>query len=159
MHLSSVPEAVNQLFFLAALGIWTGGIFVLSIAAPLVFAILDSRTQAGALVAALIGKLNQLKLIGTCVLFVTSVVAYFHWEPEISGTLAARYALIGAMVALASTSAFVIAPALQRLNREIGSIDREEVTPNRRRFGKLHTVNSTVTAMELGCGIAVLYTV
>ncbi len=157
MH--SVPENVNQLFFLLALAVWIGGIFAVAIAAPIIFQVLSSRAQAGQIVELVLRKLNQLKLIGAGMLLVTSVIDYAAWRDDITGALAARYALLAATLVLAAAAALVITPRLQRLNRELERIERNEVTANRRRFDRIHRLNSMVTSIELACAVAVLYTV
>ncbi|MBI3743839.1 MAG: DUF4149 domain-containing protein [Chloroflexi bacterium] len=156
MH--SVGENINQLFFLTALAVWTGGIFVVAIVAPIIFRVAQSRDQAGAIVAAALEQFDRLRLIGTAVLLATSVVHYAKWVDQVNGTLATRYALLAGMVFFAAAVRFVVTPRLQRLNREIGSFDREGRTVNRQRFNDLHRWNSTLTTFELLCGLAVFYT-
>ena len=157
--MTSAPFFVNQLFFLTAVGVWAGAIVVLSAAAPVVFKIEDSRDRAAALVGALLATVNRLKLLCAAVIAATVIVEYLLWRDGVSGRLAARYGLLGGIGAMAAVSAWITTPVLRSLGERVGSFDRAERSAARRRFGDVHTVNSTVTAVELFALVAVFYTV
>ena len=157
--MNSIPEGINQLFFLTGLGLWIGGIVIVAAAAPIIFKILDSRDQAGALVGALLKTFNQVKVLCVAIFLAASLTDYLMWQDGVTGTLAARYALLGAMVVMAVASAAITTPALHALSRKVGSFDKAASSNARRRFGSIHRVNSTSTAIELFRGITVFYTI
>ncbi len=157
--MTSAPFFVNQLFFLTAVGVWAGAIVVLSAAAPVVFKIEDSRDRAAELVGALLATINRLKVLCAVVIAATVILEYVLWRDDVSGRLAARYGLLGGVGAMAAISAWITTPVLRSLGERVGSFDRAERSAARRRFGDVHTVNSTVTAIELFALIAVFYTV
>ena len=157
--MTSAPFFVNQLFFLTAVGVWAGAIVVLSAAAPVVFKIEDSRDRAAELVGALLATVNRLKLLCIAIIAATVVIELLLWSDGVDGRLAARYGLLGGIGAMAAISAWVTTPVLRSLGERVGSFDRAERSAARRRFGDIHTVNSTVTAIELFALIAVFYTI
>ena len=157
--MNSIPEGINQLFFLTALGLWIGGIVIIAAAAPIIFKILDSRDQAGALVGALLRTFNQVKVICIGTFLAASLTDYLMWQDDVTGTLAARYALLGTMIVMAASSAAITTPALHALSREVGSFDKVASSHARRRFGSIHRVNSTITTIEIFCGMTVFYSI
>ena len=157
--MNSAPFFVNQLFFLTAIGLWLGAIVILSAAAPVIFKIEDSRDRAAALVDALLRQINVLKVICIAIIAITTVVEYAGWRDDVSGRLAVRYGLFGAVAGMAAVSAWITTPVLRSLGERVGSFDRAERSAARRRFGDVHTINSTVTAIELFCLVAVFYTI
>jgi Domain of unknown function (DUF4149) len=138
-----------------ALGTWVGAIifFVVGVA-PVAFAVLGNRDDAGALVRVSLGRLHTLGLICAVVFVVASLVA--------GGSLGAlaRPAVLGVilMAALTFTSQNVVMKRMRILQGQMGSVD---ATPAdnalRAEFDKLHNISVRLEGAVLLIGIASIF--
>ena len=156
--MDSIPERLNQVLFLLSLSLWIGGIVIVAAAAPVVFQFSDSRDRASAIVGELLRKFILVKLIAAALIASTSLVDSLKWQHDYTPLLSMRYGLLLAMSALAAVSALITTPVLQALSRQVGSSDRSESGAARLRFDSIHRLNSITTTIEVGCGVAVFYT-
>jgi hypothetical protein len=123
---------------LTVLALWLGAaILVAAVVAPAAFAVLPSRSLAGALVGRI---LPVIFISGIVVALIAAACEMTVSRTQFSIRLTAPLIALAAACAIAQ---FVIAPRIERLRVVAGgSIDAlAETDPNRMLFGKLHAIS------------------
>jgi hypothetical protein len=138
---------------LTMLGIWLGAaILVAAVVAPAAFAILPSRSLAGALV----GRMFPVLFIsGIVVAFIAAACEMTLSRTQFSIRLTSPLIAVAAGCAIAQ---FVIAPRIERIRVAAGgSIDAlAQSDPNRVLFGKLHAISVLLLGVAmLGAAVAI----
>lgn len=119
------------------LAAWLGAAILLSaVVAPAAFAVLPSRTLAGALVGQV---LPPIFLAGIVVALIAVVVD----QPGVGRRHGVRRVALLVVAASCAIAQFVVAPRIERVRRDIGGpVESLAVTdPRRITFGRLHAVS------------------
>ena len=133
------------------LSMWLGAMLITSaVVAPAAFAVLPSRTLAGALV----GRVLPVLFIAAIAIGAATVVASHRVNP--SAVVASVV-----MIAASAIAQFMISPRIERIRTAVGGpIDALGVTdPRRMDFGRLHGISVLLLGLAgLGAVIALVTT-
>lgn len=124
-----------SVFQVIALGVWLGAAAFFSIAvAPALFAVLPSRSLAGAVVGRLLPAILYSGMLIGLIVLVTDTMAGGRWQWR------GRGGLSGLMIVACAVAQFVIGARIEKVRAQIpGAIDDLPLTDARRvAFGRLH---------------------
>ena len=145
MTASTEPRRV-PLPVLLVCAAWLGaGVLVAAVVAPAAFAVLPTRTLAGALVGRVLPVLFYAGLV---------VGALLAWRGRLAARVGGAAAVLGCAVAQ-----FVIAPRIAAVRAAIGgAIDALPIAdPRRAEFGRLHALSVLALGIAmLGAGVALV---
>jgi hypothetical protein len=138
-----------------ALGTWLGSIIYFSFAvAPALFATLQSRDQAGAIVGIALGRLHHLGVIAGVLYLVASIA--LARSPKVF----AQPAIVAVIAMLAFTiiSQHRITPRMAQLRTQMVSVDSTPPeNPLRAEFDRLHKVSVRLEGSVLLFGLIALF--
>jgi len=137
------------------IGSWLGAIIFFSFAvAPGVFAILESRDQAGAVVGFALARLHLLGVVAAIVFLVSSVVLQRSFR-----ALAKPAAIaVVLMLLLTLASSRIVIPRMDSLRAQMGSVEATPyANPLRVEFDKLHGVSVGLEGGVLLIGLVALF--
>lgn len=137
---SMTPMTLTTIVLLAA---WIGAsLLVATVVAPAAFAVLPSRSLAGALVGRVLPVLFWAGLVVGCLVIVASRADGVRRVPLVAGLV---------IVVACTASQMVVGPRIAALRDEIGvAVDALEPSdPRRAAFGKLHALS----VLGLGVGL------
>lgn len=145
-----------RFFMLLSLVMWIGGIvFFAFVVAPALFSILPSRELAGAVVQRSLTSLHWIGIAGALVFLIASTLDALN-TPGVQHGMS-RNILMTIALALTLVSQFGITPAMERLRRDMGTIDMAAAAdPRRVEFNRLHTASTTLEGGVLVLGLATL---
>ena len=138
-----------------ALGTWLGGILFFSFAvAPGVFAILESRDAAGAVVGFALARLHLIGVIAAVAFLLASLLLGRSLR-----ALAKPAALgVAVMLLLTLISSRIVIPRMDALRAQMGSIEATPASDSRRvEFEKLHGVSVGLEGGVLLIGLIALF--
>jgi hypothetical protein len=138
-----------------ALGTWLGSIIYFSFAvAPALFATLQSRDQAGAIVGIALGRLHHLGIIAGVLYLVAGLALALSPKALIQP---AALAVI-AMVLLTIVSQHHVTPRMSQLRTQMVSVDSTPPeNPLRAEFDRLHKVSVRLEGSVLLLGLVALF--
>ena len=138
-----------------ALGTWLGGIVLLSFAvAPGAFATLGSRTEAGALVGLVLGRLHVFGVIAGIVYLVAALAL----GRSLAALVRPAALAVILMVALTAASQWGVTSRMAALRAQMGSVDRTPVeSPLRVEFDRLHKISVRLEGSVLLLGLVALF--
>ena len=138
-----------------ALGTWLGSIIYFSFAvAPALFAALQNRDQAGAVVGIALGRLHHLGVIAG-VLYLVATLCLAR-SPKVF--LQPAVVAVIAMLAFTIISQHHIAPRMAQLRTEMVSVDATPPSnPLRAEFDRLHKVSVRLEGSVLLLGLIALF--
>ena len=138
-----------------ALGTWLGSIIYFSFAvAPALFATLQSRDQAGAIVGIALGRLHHLGIIAGVLYLVASLALALSPKALIQP---AALAVI-AMVLLTMVSQNHVTPRMAQLRTQMVSIDATPPeNPRRAEFDRLHKLSVRLEGSVLLLGLIAMF--
>jgi uncharacterized membrane protein len=146
-----------------ALAVWVGGLIALAaVVAPAMFDVLGAmgaggRLQAATIFAEALRRFDRFAFICSGVLLV-SLAARAVLGPR-PRRFAVRAGIAGLMLAATLWTAFVIAPSIERTQREIGGLP-SSLPPNDARrieFGRLHQLATALGFVPLAGGLTLLF--
>jgi hypothetical protein len=137
-----------------ALGVWIGALLAFgAVLAPVLFSVLPSRDQAGAVVAVALPRMHWLGLLAGLVFLGAGWVREHAATFRRSDTL-----LVVLMLVLTVCSELDVVRPMHRLRRELVSIERApEADPRLQAFERLHAVSVGLETAVLVLGIIALY--
>ena len=147
----------------AALSVWVGGLTVLGIAAPVLFATLQGhdpiagRELAGTAFGAVFARFQTAALISGAILLGSFAVrAALGPRPR---RLAVRVWTVIAMLAISLATTVAISPRIDRLRTDAhGSIAAlPEDDPRRDAFNRLHGLSNGLMLLTVGAGLVLLW--
>lgn len=138
-----------------SLTVWVGGIIYLSFAvAPALFRTLPNEDLAGAVVGVILPRLHWWGVICGAVYLAAGVG--IARSPK--GFVRAGALAVIAMVALTLIAQLGILPRMEKLGREMGSIEQTPATnPLRKQFDHLHVVSVELEGAVLLVGLAAIF--
>ena len=149
---------------LVVLAIWVGGLAVLGfLAAPAIFSTLDAqdpaagRALAGLVFGVVFERFQYLALaLGGLLVVLLGARALLGPRPR---RLAWRLWVVAGMLALGGASAFVVAPAIDRIRRDTsGTVAAlPDTDPRKIEFGRLHGLSSVFMLATLLGGVGLLW--
>lgn len=134
------------------LSAWVGaGILFAAVVAPAAFAVLPSRTLAGALVGRV---LPVVFLAGIAI----ALLALLVDRGDVGRWFGVRRWALGAMVVACAAAQFAVAPRIERIRRDIGGPVEQlpPGDPRRAAFGRLHAVSVGWLALAMLSATTVL---
>ncbi len=137
-----------------ALGVWIGALLVFgAVLAPVLFSVLPSRDQAGAVVAVALPRIHWLGMLAG-VVFLGAV-----WVQERAASLLrSDTVLVLLMLLLTVISELAVVRPMHHLRRELVSIERAaETDPRRQAFERLHAISVGLETAVLVLGVAAFY--
>jgi len=138
-----------------ALGIWLGSdIFLSFVVAPGAFAILGNRDAAGMMVGFALSRLHIAGIFLGLLFLVARLLRTLDFG---SFTTAASLCVV-LMVLLTATSQFTVSNRMERLKKEMVSVQNTpETDPRRVEFNRLHHVSVRYEGAVLFLGLAGMY--
>ena len=149
--------------YILALVVWLGGMVVLgAIVAPTIFQVLQAtepssgRALAGAVFGAMLGRFHYIAYAAGAILLVT-LAAMALLGPRPRG-LAARSAIVAAMLAVALYSGVVVLGRVAAIQREVGGLPSRLPAGDVRRvrFDELHQLSTQVMMVIVVGALALL---
>ena len=144
---------------LLSLGLWLGAFFFFAAAiAPLLFAVLPTRTMAGLVVGRALSSLHWLG-IGCALVFLLASVLMALFQGGAS-PFRRRDLLLAAMLAITLYLQFGYQPKMLKLRDGMGIIDNVPVDdPRRVEFNRMHIWSERMEGAVFFLGVALLYLV
>jgi hypothetical protein len=138
-----------------SLGTWLGSILYFSFAVvPALFATLQNRDQAGAIVGIALGRLHHLGIIAAALYLIASIALARSPKVFIQPAVVA----VIAMLAFTAISQHRITPRMAQLRTEMVSVDATPPTnPLRAEFDRLHKVSVRLEGSVLLLGLIALF--
>jgi hypothetical protein len=150
---------------LLTLAVWVGGLAILgSVAAPVIFAVLEARDPAGgtALAGLLFGAIfrrfqHVSWALGGLLVLLLAVRAALGPRPR---RLGVRLWTVVAMLAMSLTSAFVLAPRIDAIRTETnGALSALPDGDTRKtEFGRLHAAANVMMLATIVAGVGLMWT-
>ena len=147
---------IARFLMLLSLVVWIGGIiFFAFVVAPALFSILTSRELAGAVVQRSLSVLHWIGIVGAFVFLIASTLDALN-TPGVQHGMS-RNILITIALLLTLISQFGVSRTMDRLRRDMGTIDAVAATdPRRVEFNRLHTASTAIEGGVLLIGLATL---
>ena len=136
--------------YLASLAVWIGGIVLVGIvAAPTIFRQLESRTEAGDLLGAILARFDTFMFVCIAIVVITTVIK--TGTSGLAGVLPwVRIAGVVLMVAGLMWSTLIIKPQMTEVRTRIESFDASAGDdPERAAFDTLHTQSRRSMSLAL----------
>jgi uncharacterized membrane protein len=149
-----------QFVYHLALAVLVGGGLVLgSAAAPAIFRTARSRSEAGTIFGAVLGRYDQLAVLAAIVLVVTSVLKFTAFEDLSPGPrLYARWLALALLVAAVLFSSVWASPVARAIRARTPDFDElPEGHPARREFAQLHRSASRAMRAAVLSGLTALF--
>jgi len=132
-----------------ALGLWVGGMVAIGgLAAPAIFGLAASRSEAGRIMSRILQRFDTLVMVCIGFLAGTSLIMVALYG-RMSPWYAIEYVCIAMMSASALYSAYVVSPRIRAL-RAAGHVDNPE-------FDRLHRTSVLAMQFNLACGTVALF--
>ena len=147
---------IARFLMLLSLVVWIGGIIFFSfVVAPALFSILPSRELAGAVVQRSLSALHWIGICGALVFLIASTLDALNTPGVRYGI--SRNVLMTIALALTLVSQFGVTRTMERLRRDMGTIDTVSAGDARRvEFNRLHTTSTALEGGVLLIGLATL---
>ncbi len=147
---------IARFLMLMSLVAWIGGIlFFAFVVAPALFTILPSRELAGAVVQRSLTALHWIGIASALVFLIASTLDALN-TPGVQYGISRNILMTIALV-LTLISQFGVTRTMQRLHRDMGTIDTTAATDARRvEFNRLHTASTALEGGVLLLGVATL---
>jgi hypothetical protein len=148
--------------YLLALSVWLGGLVVVGLAAPSIFATLEAadpvqgRILAGRAVGDILHALHPVLYGAGAVMLITLTVGRLLGPRPVGYGI--RASLVAVMLGLALASGFGISPRVEAMQREIGSpvASLPEDDPRRQSFYRLHGLSNLLLGATVACALILL---
>lgn len=152
-----IPLTVLNVFFWLALSLWLGALFGFgALVAPAVFASLQTREQAGAVVGRILGRIHGFGLMAGLALLVVSAsqATLLGWPSAAIVRLAAVLLMVLLTVYNMTSVDRGIAAAKAKMARPIDEYDSE--SPEREEYNRWHRASTRAFGLTLVIGLALL---
>lgn len=153
----TAPLTVLNVLFWLALSLWIGTLFAFgALVAPGVFAALQTREQAGAVVGRVLGRIHGFGLIAGLALLVISAsqAALLAWSAAAIVRLAAVLLMVLLTIYNMTSVDRGVAAAKARMTRPIDEYDLE--SPEREEYNRWHRASTRAFGLTLVIGLALL---
>lgn len=148
--------AFARLVHVLLLALWVGGgVFFAAVVAPEAFSVIQPRSEAGALVGALLARIDGFILIMGPALFLT---LFAGWVP-LGVRLRTRALAVLFMTGASLLSGYWLTPRMQSIQKAMGRAveDLDRADPLRVEFERLHLASEGLMAVHLILALVLLF--